>query len=72
MKQACRVIKIIDFLKQSKLDELKEDHINNLKLQSANSNGSNEEDKKDPEQIILPQILSHMNQVDYFGNTSIK
>jgi len=37
-----------------------------LKLQASNSNGSimDEEDKRDPVQILTPQILCHMNQSD--------
>lgn len=48
------------------MDELKEDYMKDLKLQASNSNGSimDEEDKRSPEQVLTPKILTHINQVD--------
>jgi len=72
LKQACRCIKIIEQLKQNKLDQLKQEYLDLIKNNTGNSSGMmDEEDTKDPEAVVMPKVLEHLNSIDQFGNTPL-
>lgn len=71
LKQACRIIKLTEFFKSNKLDQLKDEY--SLQLQNTQSNNSiNEaEQSSDPVHHLMPQIFNHVHSKDRFGNTSL-